>query len=276
MGHGRLGSSPTSPATPADRHPAWEWGTQTYDTGTYDATAWNTGATPDDPATQNRVSLVRTPVGPATRPPFASHDGRDASTAHRNARLPRPHDYAGTAEDGFVQTDPRRRSKPTVSPTLPRTTGGVRVRAASAAGPFRRPARRRCRRRTPAKRSALLTVAVPSACVMGVAGIAAASVSGVGGGEETKDDDRVHGGRRPVKPAVANNKLDTQLANLSADADNFADRASRTQERIDLKEQQAAEKKKRAEEAAREERRAPSSCCPSSSTASAPSTARPA
>ncbi len=56
-----------------------------------------------------------------------------------------------------------------------------------------------------------------------------------------------------VKPAVANNKLDTQLANLSADAENFADRASRTQERIDLKERQATEKKKREEEAARRE-----------------------
>nr|WP_202523014.1 M23 family metallopeptidase [Streptomyces sp. SID4925] len=111
----------------------------------------------------------------------------------------------------------------------------------------------RGRRRTPAKRSALLTVAVPSACVMSVAGIAAASVGGVTDADEKKDDTTSMAAADTVKPAVANNKLDTQLANLSADAENFADRASRTQERIDLKERQAAEKKKREEEAARRE-----------------------
>lgn len=113
----------------------------------------------------------------------------------------------------------------------------------------------RSRRRSPAKRSALLTVAVPSACVMSVAGIAAASVGGMGGGEEKKDQTTTMAAADPgtVKPVAANNKLDTQLANLSADAENFADRASRTQERIDLKARQAAEKKERAKEAARKE-----------------------
>lgn len=90
---------------------------------------------------------------------------------------------------------------------------------------------------------------------MSVAGIAAASVGGMGGGEEKKDETTTMAAADPgtVKPVAANNALDTQLANLSADAENFADRASRTQERIDLKERQAAEKKKRAEEAARKE-----------------------
>ncbi|MEU0138070.1 M23 family metallopeptidase [Streptomyces sp. NPDC006296] len=127
--------------------------------------------------------------------------------------------------------------------------------AGVAAHPVGRSARggSRGRRRTPAKRSALLTVAVPSACVMSVAGIAAASVGGAGGGEEKKDDTTSMAAADTVKTAVANNKLDTQLANLSADAENFADRASRTQERIDLKERQVAEKKKREEEAARRE-----------------------
>lgn len=113
----------------------------------------------------------------------------------------------------------------------------------------------RSRRRSPAKRSALLTVAVPSACVMSVAGIAAASVGGMGGGEEKKDETTTMAAADPgtVKPVAANNKLDTQLANLSADAENFADRASRTQERIDLKARQVAEKKRRAAEAARKE-----------------------
>lgn len=113
----------------------------------------------------------------------------------------------------------------------------------------------RSRRRSPSKRSALLTVAVPSACVMSVAGIAAASVGGMGG-EETKDDTTTTAAAADtgsVEPVAANNKLDTQLANLSADAENFADRASRTQERIDLKEREAAAKKKREVEAARKE-----------------------
>ncbi|WP_425576979.1 M23 family metallopeptidase [Streptomyces kunmingensis] len=56
-----------------------------------------------------------------------------------------------------------------------------------------------------------------------------------------------------VKPSVANNKLDTQLKDLSADAGDFADRASRTQERIDLKAKQEADRKKAADEAARKE-----------------------
>jgi hypothetical protein len=128
--------------------------------------------------------------------------------------------------------------------------------------PARRPATRtasRSRRRSPAKRSALLTVAVPSVCVMGVAGIAAASVGGVGGlgGDNSKDTTASASDASAVKPSAANIKLDTQLQSLSAGADDFADRASRTQERIDLKAQQATEKKKAAEEAARKERLRP-------------------
>ncbi|MFD7444808.1 M23 family metallopeptidase [Streptomyces sp. NPDC059909] len=124
--------------------------------------------------------------------------------------------------------------------------------------PAPRPARRsggsRGRRRTPAKRSAMLTVAVPSACVMGVAGVAAASVGGLTGGDE-KDDKTAVTAADPssVKPVAVNSKLDTQLAALSADARDFGDRASRTQERIDLKARQEAERKKREEEAARRE-----------------------
>ncbi|MCF3961121.1 peptidoglycan DD-metalloendopeptidase family protein [Streptomyces fuscigenes] len=113
----------------------------------------------------------------------------------------------------------------------------------------------RSRRRAPAKRSALLTIAVPSACVMGVAGIAAASVSAVGGSDDKQDDTATTAAADPasVEPVAANDKMDTQLAALSADARDFGDRASRTQERLDLKARQAAQKKKREEEAARKE-----------------------
>ncbi|WP_346098696.1 M23 family metallopeptidase [Streptomyces olivaceiscleroticus] len=109
----------------------------------------------------------------------------------------------------------------------------------------------RGRRRTP-KKSALLTVAVPSVAAMGVCAVAAASVSGA---TDKEDDTAVQAASdaSAVKPSAANNKLDSQLSNLSADANDFADRASRTQERLDLQARQAAEKKRKAEEAARKE-----------------------
>jgi len=89
---------------------------------------------------------------------------------------------------------------------------------------------------------------------MGVAGIAAASVGTFTGDKNTST---TASDAHAVKPSAANNKLDTQLRSLSAGADDFADRASRTQERIDLKAQQEAEKKKAAAEAARKERLRP-------------------
>ncbi|MBZ4020360.1 M23 family metallopeptidase, partial [Streptomyces purpurogeneiscleroticus] len=137
---------------------------------------------------------------------------------------------------------------PTVSPEA----------APEAAPGGRRAARReghgnggRGRRRTP-KKSALLTVAVPSVAAMGVCAVAAASVSGA----TDKDEDtavQAASEASAVKPSAANNKLDSQLSNLTADANDFADRASRTQERLDLQAREAAEKKRRAEEAARKE-----------------------
>jgi murein DD-endopeptidase MepM/ murein hydrolase activator NlpD len=94
---------------------------------------------------------------------------------------------------------------------------------------------------------------------MGVAGIAAASVGTL---SDDKDASTLASDGEAVKPSTANNKLDTQLESLSAGADDFADRASRTQERIDLKAQQAAEKRKAAEEAARKERLRPKFAIP--------------
>jgi murein DD-endopeptidase MepM/ murein hydrolase activator NlpD len=112
----------------------------------------------------------------------------------------------------------------------------------------------------PAKRSAFLTVAVPSACVMGVAGIAAASVSTLT--SDDKSTATTASDATAVRPAAANSKLDTQLKSLSAEADDFSDRVSRTQERIDLKAQQEAERKKAAAEAARKERLRPKYALP--------------
>jgi len=56
--------------------------------------------------------------------------------------------------------------------------------------------------------------------------------------------------------------IDTQLSALDADVRDFGDRASRTQERIDLKARQAADKKKREEEAARKEAMRPKFALP--------------
>jgi murein DD-endopeptidase MepM/ murein hydrolase activator NlpD len=118
----------------------------------------------------------------------------------------------------------------------------------SAALPGPRSANRN-RRRRPAKRSALLTVAFPSVAVMGVAACAAATVTsnstGSGSGTTTTQAD--------AATSTVTTKLDQQLAGVSRDANDFADRASRTQERIDLKERQTAEKKKKEEEAAAKE-----------------------
>ncbi|MFD4694712.1 M23 family metallopeptidase [Streptomyces sp. NPDC058463] len=288
--------SDTSYATGTYTAPAFEtpgYGTgayETVDTGAYDATAWNTGATPENTAYAPEQTSYPSyehqsaPYESYETAEFSAHGAGTETTEYaeaadyadtngytgtadyaETAEFAETADYAGTGTDGALEADepdPAAEATGTAHSADAHTDGDTDIPAArtsTAQRPVGRSAPRgggsRGRRRTPAKRSALLTVAVPSACVMSVAGIAAASVSGVGGADEQKDDTTTVAAADPgtVKPVAANNKLDTQLANLSADAENFADRASRTQERIDLKERQAAEKKKREEEAARRE-----------------------
>ncbi|MFI6642224.1 M23 family metallopeptidase [Streptomyces sp. NPDC050504] len=213
---------------------AYDYGTVGYDTGSYDTTGWHDVSPADTGA--HAVIAPDTHGGPDAHSGPGTHGGPDTAefAAIDVPGLPEP-----TADFDF---DP--------APEHSAHSVG-HAPAGRAAG------RGRGRRRTPVKRSALLTVAVPSACVMGVAGIAAASVSGLTGSADAKNNDSTTtlaaADPASVKPVAANSKLDTQLANLSADADDFADRASRTQERIDLKARQAAEKKKREAEAARKE-----------------------
>ncbi|CAL9536189.1 M23 family metallopeptidase [Streptomyces sp. enrichment culture] len=224
---------PDQSGNPADQTQQWDWGTQGFDTGAYDATQWNS-ATPDattgehgEPSPYDDLTAYDDPADPSADP--------DAETDPRETgELP-----ALTLLDGQEETAP-------AAPAAPRAGS----RSAS-----------RSRRRTPAKRSALLTVAVPSACVMGVAGIAAASVGSLTGGDG-QDTATTASDAVPVQPSTANNQLDTQLQSLTAEADDFADRASRTQERIDLKAQQELEKKRAAEEAARKERLRPKFALP--------------
>ncbi|MBT2493784.1 peptidoglycan DD-metalloendopeptidase family protein [Streptomyces sp. ISL-96] len=230
--------------------------TSAYDTGAYDATAWNTGAYESAPPQQQVFyETAEFPVaGLADDTPEAEHEyAPDHAPEQENEPEPEP----GPGPEPELEDAP------------------AAATAAAATAPGSRSARRsagssgnsgRGRRRTPAKRSALLTVAVPSACVMGVAGIAAASVGSVGGApaEEKKDTTKTVTAADPgsVKPVAVNNKLDTQFAALDEGVNDFADRASRTQERIDLQARQAAEKKRRAEEAARKEAARPKFALP--------------
>ncbi|MFF3341696.1 peptidoglycan DD-metalloendopeptidase family protein [Streptomyces flavidovirens] len=264
-----------------------QWSTTpAYDTGTYDATAWNSGHTDGHTGVYETVPPQQVFYGTAE---FPSVDLAEAPAAYEpNEGHHEPHEAPDSVGDGPGDTPgaeheyaPEYASEhepepgPETDPDLEHAPAAAATAAtvAAAATPGPRSARRsagnsgRGRRRTPAKRSALLTVAVPSACVMGVAGIAAASVGSVGGGapaEEKKDTTTTASAADSgsVKPVAVNNKLDTQLANLSTDAEDFADRASRTQERIDLRERQAAEKKRRAEEAARKEAARPKFALP--------------
>ncbi|MEW2068023.1 peptidoglycan DD-metalloendopeptidase family protein [Streptomyces sp. NPDC007346] len=225
--------------------------TGTYDTGAYDATAWNSGATPGDSAyepEQTSHQLYEQQAPDETGPGTAEQSGADRMD--RTDRTAHEPEAAGDTTAEFAALEPE--------DAAPAQDDGDAPEAAPLPADrtvLHTPSpRNRARRRSPAKRSALLTVAVPSACVMSVAGIAAASVSGIG--EEEKQEKTTSlavADPSTVKPVAANNKLDSQLEQLSVGSDDFRERASRTQERIDLKERQAAEKKKREEEAARRE-----------------------
>ncbi|MEU3842385.1 M23 family metallopeptidase [Streptomyces sp. NPDC028635] len=245
----------------ADATQQWDWGTQSFDTGVYDATQWNGGGAADatggyehqpEPFDQQDTGTYD-PQSTGSFDPqdTGSYDPQppaDATAAFDQVSYEEPgHDDGELSATGELPAVDLT-SAPLLEDqeeTLPRPSSRAAARNAG-----------RSRRRTPAKRSALLTIAVPSACVMGVAGIAAASVGALSGGDGSDTTASAADGHA-VKPSAANNKLDTQLASLSAGADDFADRASRTQERIDLKAQQERERKKAAEEAERKERMRP-------------------
>ncbi|MGW7195422.1 M23 family metallopeptidase [Streptomyces chryseus] len=276
-------------AQAADATGQWST-TPAYDTGAYDATAWNSGHTDGgsdghtgvhETVTAQQVfyetaefpqgDLAEALAAYAPEAPDTS-GGSDPSEAPYEATPDGPGNTPGAEHEYTSEYASGHEPEPGAE-TETDLEHAPAVATVATAAPGTRPSRRsagnsgRGRRRTPAKRSALLTVAVPSACVMGVAGIAAASVGNVGGGdvaEEKKDTTTTASAADPgsVKPVAVNNKLDTQLANLSTDAEDFADRASRTQERIDLQARQAAEKKKRAEEAARKEAARPKFALP--------------
>ncbi|MFI7500368.1 M23 family metallopeptidase [Streptomyces sp. NPDC049687] len=231
---------PDQSCGPADQTQHWVWDTQVFDTGAYDATQWNSdGGAATTPASDEYDQPAEIPFDQQATATF--------DTVGYGEQAPDGDESTATGELPAVSELPLLDDQEEATPA-PTT------RAAARNGG-------RSRRRTPTKRSALLTVAVPSACVMGVAGIAAASVSTLTGGD-AQDTTTSASDAQAVKPVAANNKLDSQLETLSAEADDFADRASRTQERIDLKAQQEAEQKKAAAEAARKERLRPKYALP--------------
>ncbi|MFC7307419.1 M23 family metallopeptidase [Streptomyces monticola] len=249
-----------------------EHGQSLLETGAYDATAWNfdgsaaTGATDTTGAydTAGAYDAYDTTGSYDTTGAYETYGATAFDTpAFGTTVFEQPGGETPQAEpaqgeqphaDGrFSESEFAGASAPGDDGPFPDEADG----AFAAAGP-----RGRSRRRAPAKRSALLTVAVPSVCALGVAGVAAASVAGGFGSDQGETTTQAAPDPGAVKPAAANNKLDTQLANLSADADDFADRASRTQERIDLKERQEAERKRKAAEAARKEAMRPKFALP--------------
>ncbi|MCL6297447.1 M23 family metallopeptidase [Streptomyces kronopolitis] len=166
-------------------------------------------------------------------------------TAHQDTAIWDAAGDAASVADAMTQAMPLTPAYATPAPDAPTGRRAARAEAEKAG-------RGRGRRR-PAKRSALLTIAVPSVATLGVCAVAAASVAHFGEDDKTEATARSAPDATAVKPSAANNKLDTQLAGLSASADDFRDRASRTQERIDLKERQALDRKRKAEAAARKE-----------------------
>ncbi|ARP71892.1 M23 family peptidase [Streptomyces pluripotens] len=234
------------PDQPAGTDPTqqWDWGTQAFDTGAYDATQWNSGsqfhaADPEqsaEPFGQQATATVGQDGDPQGSAVFERAPYEDTAFGEP---VPGEDERAATGELSAVTGLPEDRREGAPAPA---------------------PRAGRSRRRTPAKRSALLTIAVPSACVVGVTGIAAASVGALT--DDSKDTTASAPDAHAVQPSAANSELDSQLKTLSAGAHDFADRASRTQDRIDLKAQQALEKKKAAAEAALRERLRPKFALP--------------
>ncbi|MCB5911195.1 M23 family metallopeptidase [Streptomyces pinistramenti] len=247
-------------------------GPAAYGTGTYDTGAYDTGAYGDDDLGTGAYGTpgadeVRYDHGTAYGTGGYEATAVQEAVGHDATAVWPTVDQAPTATIPAQAGPPQADSGPPAPAGRPRGGSAAMAEALTQATPVvtavaadtpegPKAVRGRGRRRT-AKRSALLTVAVPSVAAMGVCAVAAAAVGGFGGDE--KDEAATQGApdAGSVKPSAANNKLDTQLAGLSAGADDFADRASRTQERIDLKERQAAEKERKVKEAKRKEAERP-------------------
>ncbi|AWZ04817.1 MULTISPECIES: M23 family metallopeptidase [unclassified Streptomyces] len=275
---------PTGFGYDASAEQTGQWAAPGYgtETGAYDATAWNTSSeqtyaytgyeqqSQAQPQAQEQQYTYEygSEYGSAYEPYAEAGDPAPAytETAVFEAVTPDDAGHADhTGDDAPVHDLPTQAMPITApAPAEPRPSRRAGAKPAGGKATAARSAGANSRRRTPAKRSALLTVAVPSACVMGIAGVAAASVGGLTGADQPSEETTTLAAPDPasIKPVAANSKLDTQLTALSADAGDFADRASRTQERIDLRLRQDEEKKKKAEEEAAKEAARPKFAVP--------------
>lgn len=244
---------PVEPADPLGSAPT----TTTSGTGDWDTGGWQVSTLADgrpggeEPAHTRPLADERGPAaGPLAPegPPAEHHDAYAPDAPFAEPAL-EGDDFVGILADDTDADDAAHPADHDDVPEIPPLTVSPH------------PVGRGRRRAAKPRRSALLTVAVPSVAVMGVAGIAAASVGNLG-----EDSDRKGEQAAPdpasVKPSNANSKLDTQLDGVRADAGDFAGRASRTQERLDLKERQETERKRKEAEAARKEAERPKFALP--------------
>ncbi|MFF7643917.1 peptidoglycan DD-metalloendopeptidase family protein [Streptomyces canus] len=212
-------------------HPAATWWSETADppTGGHDTwsapagvamRAWETDPHGVSGSCVDALTLPDPVDSPAHQPP-----GPECETALSDRSTERTAAYASQPED----------SRSALEGTV-------------AVVPAPRRSDRRSRRAS-TRRSAFLTVAAPSVAVLGMAGFAAASV---GLGDRAGDTAQADADTSPLTASSgADNRFDTQLAELPGDARDFADRASRAQTRVDLEQRRLEEQKLRHEEAAR-------------------------
>jgi murein DD-endopeptidase MepM/ murein hydrolase activator NlpD len=209
------------------------FGTGTFGTGTFGAVSYQTGTYAIGDAGGTAACDAETRASGAAYEPAAFEPETYEPETYE------PETYEPGAQTYGPEPDPKPAPDPgsadAATATVPRS------RAANRGGN---------RRRRPAKRSALLGGAVPSVAVVGVAACAAAAVAVTSDSDEPTS---TQADGTSASTAAVSSRLDRQLAGVSRNADEFADRASRTQERLDLKERQAAERHRKAAEAARRE-----------------------
>ncbi|SFB84853.1 M23 family metallopeptidase [Streptomyces aidingensis] len=220
------------------------WGTWPAASGGND---WDSGGCPTATGTagfipaqpgpaewENTGPRQQTGPEPQPQPQDVQDSAAQWDSGYDDGALPDP----GLWDDGYPPDDPADTEEERNSPEA----------ALSAPAPGGRGRRRQPKPR----RSALLTVAAPSLCVLGVTAVATAAA--VGGSDNSRaGEDTALGDADPDKTTeiAANQQFNTQLEGLTAAADDYAGRASRTQGRIDLEKKKAEEARKAKDEAER-------------------------
>ncbi|SOD61976.1 Murein DD-endopeptidase MepM and murein hydrolase activator NlpD, contain LysM domain [Streptomyces zhaozhouensis] len=215
----------------APRHDTGQFETPRFDTGQFEAvrSEWSDWSAQD-----------ATPSGGWAVEP-------DAFAAMETATFERAAEETGEQPAVGVWNDTACEDAPDDGPAEP--AAGERAftpRPAAVGKPLDR-GRRRCPK---SRRSALLSVAAPSLAVLGVTAAATAATV-TNSSDPTEPPPVAAPDPSEVEEIAANEEFNTQLQGLTQAADDYADRASRTQGRMDLAAQIEAEEQAAAEEAAR-------------------------